>query len=223
LNVLRLVVGLLILKVTFAIVSNYPDYLPPDFTAEFLRGRKDYFFGHYQWAFYPHIAAGPCTLVLGIVLLSGRFRRRFPRWHARLGRLQVACVLLLVVPSGFWMALYAQAGTAVKAGFAALAAATGVCAALGWRAAMQRQFGRHALWMQRCYVLLCSAVVTRILGGTFLVAGIDGEWTYYAAAWVSWLVPLGVFELIHRRSQRTNRRTASIQPASSQPRMNRTT
>jgi hypothetical protein len=214
-NALRLVVGLLILKVTFAIVSNYPDYWPPDFTAEFLRGRKDYFFGHYQWAFYPHIAAGPCTLVLGTVLLSGRFRRRFPRWHARLGRVQVVCVLLVVAPSGFWMALYAQGEFAVKAGFALLAVATGICAGLGWWTAMRRRFGRHALWMQRCYVLLCSAVVTRILGGTFLVAGIDGEWTYCLAAWASWLVPLAVFEWLRQGTGKAVRPAASLPPVTS--------
>jgi hypothetical protein len=197
-NALRLVVGLLILKVTFFVVAGYPDYLPPDFTTEFLRGRMAYFFGSYQWAFYPHIAAGPCTLVLGMVLLSHRFRRRFPRWHARLGRLQVACVLLVVAPSGLWMAFHAHAGAAVKAGFAILAVFTGACAWLGLRSAVGRQFSQHAVWMQRCYVLLCSAVVTRLIGGGFLVAGVDGEWTYLVAAWLSWLVPLGVFEVVQQ-------------------------
>jgi hypothetical protein len=123
--------------------------------------------------------------------------------------------LLLVVPSGFWMALYAQGDLAVKVGFAALAAATGICAALGWRSAVRRQFGRHSLWMQRCYLLLCSAVVTRILGGTFLVAGIDGEWTYYTAAWVSWLVPLAVFEWRQHRSRNVGRCSASRPPVAS--------
>ncbi len=74
----KLLVGLLILKVTFSIVQNYPGYLPPDFTAEFLRGRKAYFFGSYRWAFYPHLLAGPVSLVVGMVLLSDRFRAVSP-------------------------------------------------------------------------------------------------------------------------------------------------
>ncbi|MCA9072877.1 MAG: DUF2306 domain-containing protein, partial [Planctomycetaceae bacterium] len=148
----------------------------------------------YSLAFYPHIAVGPITLVLGMLLLSDRFRLRFPGWHARLGKLQVAGILLLLVPSGFWMAFYAQAGWDVKIGFALLALATGLCAAMGWKTALQRRFHHHRLWMWRCYVLLCSAVVTRLLGGFFTITDIGEDWTYLLAAWGSWLVPLGVFE-----------------------------
>ena len=191
---LRWAVCLLILKVTFNIVENYPNYLPPDFSAVFLRGRKSQFFGAYQRAFYPHIAAGPITLVLGMIILSERIRQRFPRWHTRLGKVQIACILLFVAPSGLWMSFYAQAGIGVKIGFSMLATATGLSAWHGWRTAVRREFGKHQIWMWRSYVLLCSAIVTRLIGGAFLVTGIDGDWTYYMAAWTSWLLPLGVFE-----------------------------
>jgi hypothetical protein len=50
--------------------------------------------------------------------------------------------------------------------------------------------------MWRCYVLLCSAVAVRLIGGMVVVAGIQGDWTYPLAAWLSLLLPLGVFELI---------------------------
>lgn len=193
--VLQIAVCLLILKVTFNIVQNYPDYLPPDFSAVFLRGRKSEFFGSYQWAFYPHIAVGPLTLILGMLLVSDRFRKKFPGWHRRFGKLQILLVLGFLAPSGFWMAFYAQAGMGVKVGFALLALVTGWTAWQGWRTAIKRRFQSHCIWMWRCYVLLCSAVVTRLIGGTFTVTGVDGEWTYYLAAWGSWLVPLAVFEV----------------------------
>jgi len=77
-HVLRLLAGVLVLKVTGGVVLNYREYIPPNFEAEFLRGREAYFSGTYQWAFYTHIAAGPFTLVLGMILLSERFRQRFP-------------------------------------------------------------------------------------------------------------------------------------------------
>lgn len=196
--VLRWTVILLILRVNVGIVAVYGDYLPPDFSATFLIGRETTFFGSYQWAFYTHIAVGPVVLVLGMLLLSRRFRLWRPRWHARLGRVQVLAILLLLSPSGFWMAFYAQGDLLLKAGFALLAVVTGVTAACGWRAALKRQFALHELWMQRSYLLLCSAVVTRILGGFFLVTGIEADWTYYLAAWASWLVPWAIFELLRR-------------------------
>ena len=139
-----------------------------------------------------------------MILLSERFRLRFSRWHRILGRIQVANVLLLVVPSGLWMSWYAMTGAVAGAGFAALAVVTGLCATFGWRAAMQRRFDVHRLWMLRCYVLLCSAVVLRLMGGVVLLAEIEGEWTYAVSAWACWLVPLVILEL-SRLGTRNNR------------------
>ena len=194
LRVLKLLVCLLILKVTISVILNYRDYMPPDFESDFLRGRELYFSGSYQWAFYTHIASGPCSLILGMILLSERFRRRFSKWHRYLGRIQTVCVLLLVTPSGLWMAGYAETGAIAGLGFAALAVATGMCVTLGWRSAVKRRFAEHRRWMLRCFVLLCSAVVLRLIAGLTTVAAFEAEWVYPLAAWTSWLVPLLALE-----------------------------
>src|SRR5579863_5036040 len=88
-RVLTVLAGLLILRVTLGVVLNYRNYFPPNFESDFLQGREAYFSGSYHWAFYAHIVAGPISLVLGMVLLSERFRLRFPKWHRMLGRIQV--------------------------------------------------------------------------------------------------------------------------------------
>ncbi len=192
----KLLASLLILKIIVGTIVSYRDYMPPNFEAIFLEGRESYFFREYQWAFYPHILSGPCSLLLGMLLISARFRQRYPKWHRVLGRTQVACVLLVVAPSGLWMAWYAAMGPVAGVGFALLAIATGLTVALGWRAAAVRRFDVHRRWMQRCFVLLCSAVVIRVNGGIGLVAGIEVEWFYVQTAWTSWLVPLLVWEMI---------------------------
>jgi hypothetical protein len=181
-HVLKLLACVLVLKVTAGIVLNYREYLPPNFDSPFLQGRELYFAGPYQWAFYAHIASGPCSLVLGMILLSERFRLRYTKWHRFPGRLQVACVLLLVVPGGLWMSFYAETGAAAGTGFALLAFATGVCVTLGWRSAVQWRFADHRRWMWRCYVLLCSAVVLRLTAGLATVTGFEAEWLYPMAA-----------------------------------------
>lgn len=188
--------GLLVLKVTVSIVLNYVDYYPADFNSDFLRGRERYFSGWYQWAFYTHIASGPVSLVLGTFLVGERFRRRFPAWHRRLGRFQVLCILFLVAPSGLWMAFYASAGPIGGAGLAALAVATGSCAALGWRSAVKRRFADHRRWMWRTYLLLCSAVVLRMIGGLATVTGLAATWIDPWSIWISWLTPITIFEWI---------------------------
>src|SRR5262245_33196989 len=114
---------LLILKVTLSVVRGYHRYFPPDFDADFLLGRAAYFFGPYRWAFYAHLVAGPLALVVGTLLISERFRRWAPAWHRRLGRLQLTCVLLFLVPSGLWMARYAMTGALAGTGLGLLAIA----------------------------------------------------------------------------------------------------
>jgi hypothetical protein len=194
-RILALLAGLLILKVILTVLSNYPDYFTPNFSSDFLRGREGHFWGVYQWAFSTHIVSGPVSLILGLILISDYSRTHFPGWHRYLGRLQVGCVLLLVTPSGLWMAYHAAAGPIGAIGLAALAIATGICVALGARAAVTRRFAEHRRWMWRCSLLLCSAVVLRVLGGLATVTGVTAPWVDPLAIWMSWLGPLAAFEL----------------------------
>jgi hypothetical protein len=194
-RMLTLLAGVLILKIIISVLSNYHNYVPPSFTSDFLRGRERYFFGVYQWAFYTHIVSGPVSLILGLILVSEPYRTRFPKWHRYLGRLQVACVLLLVTPSGLWMAYFAAAGRIAAVGLAALAIATAICVSLGAWSAVTRRFADHRRWMWRCYLLLCSAVVLRLIGGLATFTGVTAPWVDPLATWISWLVPLTAFEL----------------------------
>lgn len=204
-RVLMFVVAALIVKVTVAVMLGYVNYLPPNFQSDFLQGREGYFFTRYQWAFYPHIASGPISLFLGLLLISDRFRTRFPRWHRRLGRVQTIGVLLVVLPSGLVMAFDAPAGPFATLGFIILTGLTATCAALGWRAAVQRRFLVHRRWMQRSYLLLCSAVVLRIIGGFGTLFEVQAPAFNLFATWASWVVPLVVFELYGLQTRRTRR------------------
>jgi len=187
--------ALLIFKVAIGVVIGYRDYLPPNFQSDFLLGREAYFWGAYSAAFYAHLAAGPATLLLGTLLISERFRGFAPAWHRRLGRLQGGLVLLLLVPSGLWMSWYAATGVVAGLGLGTLAIATAACVLLGWKAAVERRLAHHRLWMGRLFMLLCSAVVIRMIGGLATVVGFDALWLYPLSAWASWLVPLAAFEL----------------------------
>lgn len=172
-QILKLLTCVLVLRVTALVLKNYRGYFPPDFASDFLLGRESYFFGSYRWAFYTHIVFGPVVLVLGTLLISNSFRKRLPSWHRRLGRVQTAIVLFCVVPSGLWMAFYADAGVVAGTGFAVLSLATGGFAVLGFRAAIRRRFVQHRLWMWRCYLMLFSAVVLRLIGGIAIIGNLD--------------------------------------------------
>jgi len=194
-RVLTILAAVLIWKVTISVVIEYRNYFPPNFDATFLLGRDAYFFGPYRWAFYLHLLSGPAALILGTILISDRFRSFAPRWHRRLGRVQGINVLLLVAPSGLWMSYYADTGALAGTGLGLLAVVTALCVALGWRAAVQRRFATHRRWMLRTFILLCSAVVIRMIGGAAMFARFEPTWLYPLSAWASWLVPLLILEL----------------------------
>lgn len=185
----------IIAKTIATVALNLPDYIPPNFSADFLRGREAHFYGWYQVAFVAHILSGPCSLIAGVLLTLAPLRQRFPAFHRLLGKLQVGCVLLLVVPSGLWMARYADAGPIAGVAFACLSLATGFTVAMGWRQIVRRRIAAHNLWMNRCLVLLCSAVVLRVYGGLSAALGIYVDWLDPLAAWGCWLVPLAIFEI----------------------------
>jgi len=201
-GLLKLLTGLLILRIVVAVLLSYRDYMPPNFERGFLLDRDGYFFGNYRWAFYAHITSGPMSLILGMILLSGSMRQRYPHWHRLLGRVQTINVLFLVAPSGLSMSRHAESGFVAGLGFGTLSIVTGLCVALGWRAAVSRQFASHQRWMERCFALLCSAVVLRVIGGAATLANVDWLWLYPVSAWASWLLPLlgyEVFCLVLRR------------------------
>jgi hypothetical protein len=199
--VLKWVVVFVILRVLVGIVSNYPDYFPPNFDADFLFGRDRHFYGVYGIAFYTHILTTPFALVNGLVLMNESLRRSFSAQHRWLGRLQVFVVLLLVVPSSLWMSAYTLSGRVAGAGFAFLALITGFSVIMGWRRAVEKNFKEHRYWMTRCFLMLCSAIVLRIISGVATVLIPDAMWTYPFAAWGAWLIPwisLEGFELYMR-------------------------
>lgn len=198
-QVLRWLAVALVLRVLVTILANYPDYFPPNFDALFLQGREATFGGLYRVAFYTHIVSAPVVLVNGLVLLSDRVRRRRGRLHRALGRVQVGVLLALVLPSGVVMSRHAFGGWAAGLSFFTLSVLTATCAVVGVVHARRRRFDRHRRWMTRCYVLICSAVVLRLMSGAAGLVGVASpERAYVVAAWASWVLPLAGYEIAAR-------------------------
>jgi hypothetical protein len=194
---LKLAAVVLIVKVTMAVVLVYRDYLPPNFQSDFLFGRETYFWRGYHLAFYAHLVAGPLSMVLGLLLMSERLRVRWPMWHRWLGRTQAINVLLFLAPSGLAMAFWPQAGALAGFGFALLSLATAGTILQGWRLAIARRFAEHRVWMTRNFLLLCSAIVLRLLAGFALTTGIAAAWIDPYLPWLS-MLPLGLYEVARR-------------------------
>jgi len=176
------------------------DYFPPDFTSLFLEGRENRFWGTYCVFFYIHILTSPLVLLSGLILPFERIRMRHGKLHRNLGRIHVFTILICLVPSGMAMSAEAFAGWRAGLSFFVLSLLTGTCAVLGVLQARRRWFDSHRRWMVRCYVLLCSAVVLRMISGAASVIGFeDPETAYCVAAWTSWIVPVAICEIVLAR------------------------
>jgi hypothetical protein len=83
--------------------------------------------------------------------------------------------------------------------FLLLSAAPASCAIAGVVHACRHRYDRHRRWMLRCYVLICSAVVLRLISGTAGLVGVPSpEGADIFAAWSSWLFPLAASEIVKR-------------------------
>lgn len=200
-TVLRLLAVALILRVLATILTNYPDYFPPNFESLFLQGREATFTGVYRPAFYIHIFSGPIVLFNGLILLSEYVRRYHRGCHRWLGRVHVVVLLFFVLPSSVVMSRHAFGGWPAGLSFLLLSVATASCAIVGVVYSWRRRYDRHRRWMLRSYVLICSAVALRLISGTAGLVGVPNpEHAYIVAAWSSWLFPLTAFEVVERVS-----------------------
>ncbi|MEO1525183.1 MAG: DUF2306 domain-containing protein [Planctomycetota bacterium] len=193
---------LISVKVFAALLLEYRWYFPPDFDqSSFLSGRRFSFDDHYRTAFYAHLIAGPIALGFGTFLLVSGCWGRWPAVHRYLGRAQGVLVLGLLVPTGLWMATKAYAGPVAAIGFASLSMATGLTLMLAIAAARAGRMVDHQRWAKRCYLLLWSPLFLRALSGVFIATGLESDFLYRVNAWISWLLPLAVFEFWARRTE----------------------
>jgi hypothetical protein len=200
----RFLLFVLCLKILLSIIYEFRFYFPPNFEANFLIGRKSYFFGSYSTAFYVHIVGGPIAIVIGFVLmLSGRVAR-FRKQHRWLGRVQGVIVLVAVLPSGLLMATRSVAGPIAGWGFATVAILTAISMVMAIRRARSRQFKIHQRWATRSFILLCSPLLFRVISGVTIVSNVESPMTYRLNAWLSWLIPLIVYEWSWRFRERSN-------------------
>lgn len=198
-----LAISLLMLRVLATILWEYRLYFPANFESSFLGARRYTFTGFYPIAFYVHIISSPVAWLLGSFLFVTGGRASFAKAHRRTGRVLVAIVMLAVLPSGLAMAASAQAGPIAGVGFACLSIATAVCVSMTAWQARKRRFKFHQQWATRTYLLLCSPLLLRAISGATIAAQMDSPWTYRANAWLSWLVPLLVYEI--QKLMRSNR------------------
>ncbi len=195
-GVLKFTAAAVVLYVGLLILTPYPHYLPPDFERGFLRNKQRGFYtSGYFLGFYAHIASAPLALLCGTLNISSTLRVRRPRLHRGIGKVYVLLVLCFVAPGGAIMATRALGGLSSVICFTMISAAAWVFTWKAWRAAGKLRFAEHGRWMCRSYLMICSAILLRLIHYLMLPLGWDPTLRYQWAAWLSWLPALAIFEI----------------------------
>lgn len=135
-------------------------------------------------ALYVHVPSALFALPACLVLLSARVRYRFARFHRWLGRITATLIVFAVVPSGMYLAWFAQGGLPSTLGFLL----TGLIAWFAMiRSVMSARAGdmkSHRRFSMHVTAQLAVAVFSRFLLVAVEEIGLYSEWAYIAALWV---------------------------------------
>lgn len=135
-------------------------------------------------ALYVHVPSALCALPACLVLLSARVRTRLPRFHRWLGRVTAALIVFALVPSGLYLAWFAQGGWLSTLGFSLTGAITFVAMVKGVQSARAKDMKAHRRFSTHVAAQLSVAVMSRFLLVGAEELGLYSEWVYVAALWV---------------------------------------
>lgn len=151
-----------------------------------------------------HIIGASLFCVLGAFQLTPSVRRAWPAWHRLAGRVSVVGGLAAAL-SGLWMTLFYPLPPELQGGLLygfrlLIGAAMAGALALGWAAAMRREFVSHRAWLIRAYAIGQGAGTQALVMLPWaLLLGEPAGQTRDLLMIAAWLINLAVAEWIIRR------------------------
>lgn len=168
-----------------------------------------------------HVASATPYCLLGAFQFSSHFRRRWPIWHRRAGRV-LAVLGILAALSGVWMAARYEIPVSLQGPLllgvrVAVGSAMAAAIVLAVVAILRRDVPGHEAWMIRAYALGQGAgSQALILGPGLLLLGDVAGLTRDLLMTLAWAANLAVAEHVIRRERRAQR-DARVPTAAPQP------
>ena len=147
-----------------------------------------------------HVVAAAFALPGCLLLMSKTVLARAPRLHRWAGRATAAVLLLLLVPSGSYLALFAKGGAPATAGFLLSGAIAAAAMLQAVREARARRFAAHRRFVLHVLAQLSVAVTSRAMLYAFDALAFDPERAYLIALWLPVLASALAVELISWRN-----------------------
>ncbi len=169
---------------------------------QFLAYKQGYI-GNPLWkaAFYVHVFTAVLALFAGFTQFSQELLRENKGLHRFMGKLYVINILLINVPVGLLLAIYANGLFAGKMAFVLLDGLWFWFTYRAYQCARQKNFVDHKRFMIRSFALTFSAITLRswkeIISHSFTV---DPVQLYMIDAWLGFVPNMIVAELIVRKN-----------------------
>jgi len=176
-------------------IAYFGDELPPFILEKLPLPLEDV----WTLALQVHVAAAAACLPGCVLLSSSALLRRAPRLHRWLGRATVALLTFALVPTGFYLSLFAKGGLPSTLGFVLSGAIVLAGVVQGVRAARARRYTQHRRWMLHILAQLSVAVTSRAMLFAFDAAGVDESIAYLVSLWLPVVGSFGLVELLSIR------------------------
>lgn len=154
-----------------------------------------------------HVVGAALYGLLGAFLFSSGFRRRWPLWHRRAGKV-LAIAGLVTALTGMWMTVRYAIPASLQGPLLVpvrlvVGAAMVTSIVMGWSAILRRDVARHEAWMIRAYALGQGAGTQAVimLPGILILGEIVGT-TRDLLMTLAWAINVVVAEWILRRRAR---------------------
>lgn len=160
---------------------------------EKLEARKDLL---WNICFYIHLPSGVVCLLTPLYSFSRRYFKKGINQHIIAGKIYLWTSLLLVCPTGMYLALYAKGGVAAQAGFMAQGILLAYFTYQGYETIKKGSALEHVHYMIRSYAAAAAVLSFRILHILFFVLKVPYQDNYAISQWLGLTLNLLVAELI---------------------------
>ncbi len=202
-----IVIGLLV--VASIVAARFIWHYAMQYFLHFNAARFGYYWPH-RFRLITHISGGMIALTCGTLQLWTGLRQRAMNFHRWTGRVYLVSAAVGIT-GAFLMAVYTTPrsfGVALMA----LASAWIVTTAIAWSAILRGRVEMHKEWMLRSYIVAFAFVTFRIimdlLPSVNRRLGSNADDAATSVAWLSWVLPLAVYEVVLQVRKLSRKATA---------------
>lgn len=147
-------------------------------------------------SFYIHLPSGIICLLAPLLLFARNLAKPVRDLHSVVGKIYVWITLILVCPTGMYLALYAKGGLITQVGFLLQGALLAWFTWKGYQNILRHNVSVHVQYMIRSYAVAAVVLSFRILHIAFFLLKVPYQDNYAISQWLGLSGNMLVAELV---------------------------